>query len=148
MMAQVMAPAARAAASQFAAGRHTASGSRSAQPQRLIIRNASGGSFGGNRFQQSPRFRRARTQSCRPQGFCGPQFNMGGPGFGGFGMGVSPADLQNMMKVHFSSPLLVLPWSARCIMFVCGPIQPATACGLQSLHCCRACCPSVPGLGR
>lgn len=100
MMAQVMAPAARAAASQVAAGRHTARTSRCAQPQRFIVQNASGGSFGGNRFQQRVRRAqqwRAQQQACRPQSFCGPQFGMGGPGLG-FGMGVSPADVQNMMK--------------------------------------------------
>jgi hypothetical protein len=104
MMAQVMAPAARAAASQVAAGRQTARNSRCAQPQRFIVQNASGGSFGGNRFQQ--RYQRARQQACRPQSFCGPQFGMGGPGLG-FGMGVSPADVQNMMKVHARPSLLM-----------------------------------------
>lgn len=99
-MAQVLASRAAASLSQVAAGRRssTASGARATPPQRLVVNAAASGQFyGGNRFRQQQQQRRGSwSQACRPQGFGGPK--PFGPFGAGFGMGVSPADIQQMMQ--------------------------------------------------
>lgn len=121
MAQMVMAPAARVTVSQVTSGRH---GARSARSPSLVVRSASGASMGGQRFQRGPDNRRGRGRAgaCRPQGFCGPQFGMG-PGGMGFGMGVSPTDLNNMMKVR-------------------SPVSPVDS--ILSASACLACVPSLP----
>lgn len=85
--------------SQLSAGRRSAapaSSSRAAQPARLVVRSFMGGPQRYGPRQQQQRGAR-RSQAFGSQGACGSQ-QFGGMGPMGFGMNITPADVQRMVQ--------------------------------------------------